>query len=88
MFRDILVAVTKMKIMIYKILTTNDIANLKLSEQELRQVDNDLEILLNKSKSKTSGTNCCSECDCTGFGQGNPSTWCKHCDHSYTSHKC
>lgn len=72
----------------YKILTTDDVINLKLSVQELQQVDNELNELLSKSNSKTVDSKCCSECDCSGFGRGNPSTWCKHCDHSYKSHKC
>jgi hypothetical protein len=82
------VDVTKNKKMKYKILTTEDIVNLKLSEAELRLVDKELEDLLSKSHSKNADKKCCSECDCTGYGQGNPSTWCKHCDHSYKSHKC
>lgn len=73
--------------MVLKVLTDADIVHLQLSHEELVRVDDGLSKLLTASPN-VDGRRCCSQCDCGGYRQGNPSTTCGACGHDWQEHKC
>ena len=65
--------------MTYKNLTKDDINTLNLTDEEANKIDSDLsQAISNKSP--------CRECSCGDYENGIPTTKCRICGHSYTSH--
>jgi len=69
----------------FKVLNEKDLEVLKLSDSELKEVDKNLFDLINVPKDKDGPR--CKDCDCSGFVQGNPSTYCRDCGHSWNRHR-
>lgn len=74
----------------YLVLTDEDIAALmhSLSEEELEAADAGVASLLTKARTLHGRVGCCTNCDCSGYVQGNPSTECGNCGHSWHDHRC
>lgn len=71
----------------YKILTEEDLKILEFSPEELSELDRKLSDLIKRSKNDEKAP-CCSNCNCSGYRQGNPSTVCASCGHSWNTHRC
>lgn len=75
----------------YRMLTPHDLEALNLPDDELRRIDEGiLELLEAADRNTEQNRACCkvSSCSCSGYGQGIPSTTCRHCGHEWNQHRC